>query len=196
MMWWSSMSTLEQVLFVLASSSTAIMIIFLIMLLLGFDTDEFDGIGTPDVDIDGINDDPITGIAGLKVLTLRGALVFLAIGSWTAFLLVSSIGIWWGLLIGMVVGVGAAFIQALAFRATLRLESAGNMDYSNAVDKAGTVYIRIPKQRTGKGKISMIIQDRLAEIDAVTDEKEDIMPKASITVVGLVDSSTVIVKSK
>lgn len=195
-MWWSSMSTLEQVLFVLASSSTAIMIIFLIMLLLGFDTDEFDGIGTPDVDIDGINDDPITGIAGLKVLTLRGALVFLAIGSWTAFLLVSSIGIWWGLLIGMVVGVGAAFIQALAFRATLRLESAGNMDYSNAVDKAGTVYIRIPKQRTGKGKISMIIQDRLAEIDAVTDEKEDIMPKASITVVGLVDSSTVIVKSK
>lgn len=190
------MSTLEQVLFVLASSSTAIMIIFLIMLLLGFDTDEFDGIGTPDVDIDGINDDPITGIAGLKVLTLRGALVFLAIGSWTAFLLVSSIGIWWGLLIGMVVGVGAAFIQALAFRATLRLESAGNMDYSNAVDKAGTVYIRIPKQRTGKGKISMIIQDRLAEIDAVTDEKEDIMPKASITVVGLVDSSTVIVKSK
>lgn len=195
-MWWSSMSTLEQVLFVLASSSTAIMIIFLIMLLLGFDTDEFDGIGTPDVDIDGINDDPITGIAGLKVLTLRGALVFLAMGSWTAFLLVSSIGIWWGLLIGMVVGVGAAFIQALAFRATLRLESAGNMDYSNAVDKAGTVYIRIPKQRTGKGKISMIIQDRLAEIDAVTDEKEDIMPNASITVVGLVDSSTVIVKSK
>lgn len=195
-MWWSSMSTLEQVLFVLASSSTAIMIIFLIMLLLGFDTDEFDGIGTPDVDVDGINDDPITGIAGLKVLTLRGALVFLALGSWTAFLLVGSIGIWWGLLIGIVVGVIAAFIQALAFRATLRLESAGNMDYSNAVDKSGTVYIRIPKQRFGKGKISIIIQDRLAEVDAVTDEKEDIMPNASVVVVGLIDSSTVIVKSK
>ncbi|HPG43213.1 MAG TPA: hypothetical protein PLJ98_05330, partial [Acholeplasmataceae bacterium] len=67
------MSALEQVLFVLASSSTAIMIIFLVMLLLGFDTDEFDGIGDPDVDFDGINDDPFTGIAGLKILTLRNA---------------------------------------------------------------------------------------------------------------------------
>lgn len=195
-MWWSSMSTLEQVLFVLASSSTAIMIIFLIMLLLGFDADEFDGISTPDVDIDGINDDPITGIAGLKVLTLRGALVFLAIGSWTAFLLVSSIGNWWGLLIGIVIGVGAAFVQALAFRATLRLESAGNIDYSNAIDKTGTVYLRIPKQKTGKGKVSIIIQDRLTEVDAVTDEIEDIMPNATIIVIGLLDSSTVIVKSK
>lgn len=190
------MSTLEQVLFVLASSSTAIMIIFLIMLLLGFDADEFDGISTPDVDIDGINDDPITGIAGLKVLTLRGALVFLAIGSWTAFLLVSSIGNWWGLLIGIVIGVGAAFVQALAFRATLRLESAGNIDYSNAIDKTGTVYLRIPKQKTGKGKVSIIIQDRLTEVDAVTDEIEDIMPNATIIVIGLLDSSTVIVKSK
>jgi tetrahydromethanopterin S-methyltransferase subunit D len=65
------MSTLEQVLFILASSSTAIMIIFLIMMLLGFDSDEFDGGDVPDMSSDGINDEPITGIAWLKILTLR-----------------------------------------------------------------------------------------------------------------------------
>lgn len=195
-MWWDSMSALEQVLFILASSSTVIMIIFLIMLLLGFDTDEFDGIGTPDVDIDGINDDPITGIAGLKILTLRGALVFLAIGAWTAFLLVSSLGVWIGLLIGVLVGVAASFVQALAFRATLKLESAGNIDYSNAIGKTGSVYLRIPKNQTGKGKVSVIIQDRLVEVDAVTNNHEDIMPKTTVEVIGLLDSATLIVKSK
>lgn len=195
-MWWDSMSTLEQVLFVLASSSTAVMIIFLVMLLLGFDTDEFDGVGTPDIDLDGINDDPFTGIAGLKILTLRNILVLLAIGSWTAFLLIENLGIWLGLIIGIVVGLLAAFLQALAFRATLKLESAGNIDYGNAIGKKGTVYLRIPQMRTGKGKISILIQERLSEVDAVTDETDDLMPKTSVEVVGLLDSATLIVKSK
>ncbi len=190
------MSALEQVLFILASSSTAIMIIFLVMLLLGFDTDEFDGIGSPDIDIDGINDDPITGIAGLKVLTLRGVLVFLAIGSWTAFLLVSSAGIWLGLVLGVIAGVIAAFIQALAFKAALKLESAGNIDYMNAVGKTGAVYLRIPKNRQGKGKVSMVIQDRLTEVDAVTEENQDLLPNQTIIVVSLLDATTLIVKSK
>ncbi len=195
-MWWSTMSTLEQVLFVLASSSTAVMIIFLILMLLGFDTDEFDGADIPDMDVDGINDDPLTGIAGLKVLTLRGALVFLAIGSWTAFLLIGSLDIWLALVLGIVAGIIAAYVQALAFRATLKLESAGNMNYENAVGKTGTVYLRIPKNRSGKGKISLIIQDRLVEVDAVTEEAEDLMPKTTVEVVRLLDSATLIVKSK
>lgn len=195
-MWWSTMSTLEQVLFILASSSTAIMIIFLIMMLLGFDSDEFDSGDVPDLDADGINDEPLTGIAGLKVLTLRGALVFFAIGSWTSYLLVSSLGVLWGLLIGVVVGVIAAYIQALAFRATLRLESSGNIDYNNAIGKIGSVYLRIPKKRLGKGKVSIIIQDRLTEVDAVTDHEDDLLPKASVEVVGLLDATTLIVKSK
>jgi membrane protein implicated in regulation of membrane protease activity len=190
------MSTLEQVLFVLASSSTAVMIIFLILMLLGFDTDEFDGADIPDMDVDGINDDPLTGIAGLKVLTLRGALVFLAIGSWTAFLLIGSLDIWLALVLGIVAGIIAAYVQALAFRATLKLESAGNMNYENAVGKTGTVYLRIPKNRSGKGKISLIIQDRLVEVDAVTEEAEDLMPKTTVEVVRLLDSATLIVKSK
>jgi len=195
-MWWSTMSTLEQVLFILASSSTAIMIIFLIMMLLGFDSDEFDSGDIPDLDADGINDEPLTGIAGLKVLTLRGALVFFAIGSWTSYLLVSSLGVLWGLFIGVVVGVIAAYIQALAFRATLRLESSGNIDYNNAIGKIGSVYLRIPKKRLGKGKVSIIIQDRLTEVDAVTDQEDDLLPKASVEVVGLLDATTLIVKSK
>ena len=195
-MWWSTMSTLEQVLFILASSSTAIMIIFLIMMLLGFDSDEFDSGDVPDLNADGINDEPLTGIAGLKVLTLRGALVFFAIGSWTSYLLVSSLGVLWGLFIGVVVGVIAAYIQALAFRATLRLESSGNIDYNNAIGKIGSVYLRIPKKRLGKGKVSIIIQDRLTEVDAVTDQEDDLLPKASVEVVGLLDATTLIVKSK
>jgi hypothetical protein len=99
-------------------------------------------------------------------------------------------------LIGLVAGVIATYIQALAFRATLRLESSGNIDYNNAIGKMGTVYLRVPKKRTGKGKISMIVQDRLVEVDAITDQDIDLLPKSSVEVIGLLDSTTLIVKSK
>jgi membrane protein implicated in regulation of membrane protease activity len=195
-MWWESMTLLQQILFVLASSATAIMIIFLIMMLLGFETDEFDGSDVPDLTGDSINDDPLTGIAGLKVLTLRGILVLVSIGGWTAYLLVESLMPWLAILIGIVVGIVAAYLQALAFRATLRLESEGNLDYKNAIGLHGTVYMRVPKNKIGKGKVTVNIQDRLVEIDAITDEEQDILPKTSVIVTGLEDPTTIIVKTK
>ncbi len=195
-MWWESMTLLQQILFVLASSATAIMIIFLIMMLLGFETDEFDGGDVPDLTGDSINDDPLTGIAGLKVLTLRGILVLVSIGGWTAYLLVETLLPWLAILIGVIVGVVAAYLQALAFRATLRLESEGNLDYKNAIGLHGTVYMRVPKSKTGKGKVTVNIQDRLIEIDAITEEESDILPKTSVIVSGLEDPTTIIVKTK
>lgn len=195
-MWWESMTLLQQILFVLASSATAIMIIFLIMMLLGFETDEFDGGDVPELTGDSINDDPITGIAGLKVLTLRGILVLVSIGGWTAYLLVDTLSPWLAILIGVLVGIVAAYLQALAFRATLRLESEGNLDYKNAVGLHGTVYMRVPKNKNGKGKVTVNIQDRLVEIDAITEEEQDILPKTSVLVCGLEDPTTIIVKTK
>lgn len=195
-MWWESLSVFQQVMFIIAVSASGVMVIFLILMLFGIDGSEYDGVDIPDVDIDFTNDEPLSSIAGLKILTVRGALVFLSIGAWVAYLFVSLVGPIFASLIGIAFGIAAAYLQALAFKATLKLESEGNIDYHHAIGKIATVYMRIPRSKTGKGKVSIIIQERLAEIDAVTAEDHDLMPKTNVEVIGMEDQNTLIVKSK
>lgn len=194
-MWWESLSVFQQVMFVIAVSSTAVMLIFLVLMLIGIDGTDFDGVDAPDLDIDLLNDEPLSGIGGLRILTLRGILAFLSIGAWSAYLLVDVMRPIFASFIGIVLGLIAAYLQALAYRAMMKLESSGNIDYKNAIGKTGTVYMRVPKKNSGKGKITLVIQERYAEIDAVTEEEEDILPKTSIVVIGLLDPTTLIIKT-
>jgi len=194
-MWWESLTSFQQILFVIAVSSTAVMLIFLVLMLIGVDGADFDGVDTPDLDVDFLNDEPLSGIGGLRILTLKGILAFLSIGAWTAYLFADVLGPIFASLIGVVLGFVAAYLQALAYRAMMKLESSGNIDYNNAVGKTGTVYMRVPKLKSGKGKITLVIQERYAEIDAVTEEEEDILPKTSIVVIGLIDPTTLIIKT-
>jgi len=194
-MWWESLSSFQQVMFVVAVSSTAVMLIFLILSLIGMDGADYDGAGDAG-GIDFLNDEPLSGIAGLKIFTIRGVLVFLSLGAWAAYLLFGVMHIVFVILIAIVVGFIAAFLQALAFKSMMKLESVGNIDYKNAIGKTGTVYMRIPKSKTGRGKITVVLQERYAEVEAVTDETSDLMPKSLVEVVGLENSTTVIVKKK
>lgn len=196
-MWWQSLSSYQQVMFIIAVSATAVMVVFLILMLIGMDNTDFDGVtdGLED-GLDLLNDEPLTGIAGLKILTVRGVLVFLSIGAWTAFLFENFLSFFWASLFGVILGLIAMYLQALAFRAMMKLESIGNMNYENAIGKTGTVYIRIPKEKSGKGKINVVIQETYAEVDAMTESNEDLMPKTVVEVVGLENPTTVIVKKK
>ncbi len=195
-MWWESLSVFQQVMFIIAVSASGVMVIFLILMLFGIDGAEYDGVDIPDMDIDLSNDEPLSSIAGLRILSVRGVLVFLSIGAWVAYLLAPVVGPIFGTVFGVILGVAAAYLQALAFKTAMKLESEGNLDYHHAIGKMATVYMRIPKSKSGKGKVTIIIQERLAEIDAMTDEKEDLLPKSTVEVIGMEDQNTLIVRSK
>jgi hypothetical protein len=193
-MWWQSLSLFEQITFSVALAASGIIFIFLILMVFGIDGSDYDGDFGAEMDF--INDEPLTGISGLRILTVRGVLVFIAIGCWLGFILFKPTGPLFAVLIGALGGVIAAYLQALAFRASLKLESSGNIDYRNAIGKEGTVYLRIPKSRSGKGKVTVVIQERFTEVDAVTDELEDLLPKSLVEITGLEDNLTVQVKKK
>ncbi len=193
-MWWDALSTFQQVMFVIAVTSTAIMLIFLVLMIIGIDDADFDGGDAFEGDLGYLNDEPLTGIAGLKIFTIKGVLVFLSLGAWTAYLLDGVLHIAFVIVLALIIGFIGAFLQALAFRAMMKLESSGNINYENAIGKTGTVYITIPKEKKGKGKITMVVQDRFAEIDAITNDLEELLPKTHVEIIGLEDSTTVIVK--
>jgi membrane protein implicated in regulation of membrane protease activity len=193
--WWEQLSSFQQGMFIVAVSASFVMLIFLILMLIGIEGTDFDGVDDMS-DIDFLNDEPFTGIGGLKILTIRGILAFISMGAWTAYVLVNWMHPLWASAIGVVVGAISAYLLALAFRATYKLESSGNLDYVNAVGQFGTVYIRVPKSKSGKGKITLTIQERYIEVDAMTEFDQDLLPKSIVEVVSIEDTTTLIVKPK
>ncbi len=195
-MWWESLSGFQQTMFVIAVTASAVMLIFVFLMLIGMDHSDFDGIDAPDISVDSINDEPFSAVGGFRVLSVRSFLAFVSIGAWAAFLSAKSMDILWAVLLGILFGSIAAVLVAWAFKALYRLESSGNLVYENSIGKLGTVYMRIPKQKSGKGKVTLVVQERLIEADAITDEDQDIMPKTQIEVIDVVDTTTLVVKTK
>lgn len=193
-MWWNNLSNFQQVSFVVAVTASVIMLIFLLLMIIGVDDTDFDGIDGPDIDV--INDEPLIGFSGLRILTLRGILVLISMGAWTSFLLEPIMHWAFAVIIGVLVGIVSALLVALAFKASLKLESIGNLDYKNAIGKDATVYIRVPKNRTGKGKITFNMQERFVEVDAITEDLEDLMPKTSVVILDVIDETTLKVTHK
>ena len=94
--------------------------------------------------------------------------------------------------IGAVVGVAAAVGVAAVMRGMQRLEGDQTFRLSNAVGQSGDVYLSIPGQKSGTGKIHITIQERLMELDAITTEGE-IPTGARVLVIDSIAPATVIV---
>jgi uncharacterized membrane protein YedE/YeeE len=120
----------------------------------------------------------------------------LSVGGWVIYIIAPLMHVVLALLIGVASGLLASFLQALAFKAALKLESTGNFDYERAIGKTASVYIRIPKERLGKGKVMLNLEDRFIEVDAITDEGSDLMSKTMVDIIGLENNTTVVVREK
>lgn len=57
-MWWESLNSFQQIMFIIAVTTSAVMVIFIVLMFIGMDGSDFDGIDSPDMDVDIINDEP------------------------------------------------------------------------------------------------------------------------------------------
>jgi len=87
-------------------------------------------------------------------------------------------------------GIAAITVVAFTMRSLHRLKAEGNVRIDRAVGKNGTVYLSIPGKRSGVGKVTLHLQNRTMEYQAVT--AQDALPTgAKIVVVGVVGPDTV-----
>ena len=89
-------------------------------------------------------------------------------------------------------GLGAAVAVAAIVKTFGRLERDGTMSLGTAVGTTGTVYLSIPGQRSGVGKVHLTVQNRLVECPAVTSD-EPLPTGASVLVIDLEGRDTVVV---
>ncbi len=155
--------------------------------------------GAADVpDAAGTNDThPNFGGSGLHLFTLQGLVAFFAVFGWAGLLMLKAdVQPVASVVLAIVCGFVAMVLIALLMRSMLRLQSDGTLDIRNALGKSGTVYLPIHEKRSQSGKVSLMVQDRLVEMDAVTDGDEVIPTGAEVTVVGISNGNTLVVKRK
>lgn len=186
---WVSLSLLAKILFCTGLASTMVLLIQIILLIIGFsagsvgDIDGFDADGDVDVDGDGIG-----------WFTVKGLVAFFALGSWTGFAMdVSGCHEALSLSIGVVVGVIALIGVALLYKALNKLQSNGVLNLENAIGKDAEVYLTIPANNGGVGKVTLTVQDRFIEADARTN-KDTALPTGSMVKVVSVVNGVLIVE--
>lgn len=156
---------------------------------------QFDVNAASDFDPDTSGGD-INDTSGLSLFTIRGIVAFFSVGGWTGLVLSKYTSSYIAIPIAFIAGTAALVGIALLFKYAMRFQDKGNIDIKNAIGKVGSVYLTIPANKTGKGKINVMVQERFVELDAVTDNNQPILTWSIIEVAGIIDQQTVLVNKQ
>ena len=194
--WWTSLDLFMKILWCIAIATSLTFIIQSILTFVGVDSDTDLG-GGIDTDLGGgmdMNPD-FVGDSSMNLFTVRNLVnVFLGF-SWTAILMQGKFrSEALVLLLAFFVGAVLVTVVMLMFKWLAGMQQSGNIDvYKSAVGCQGKVYLTIPGERKGTGKVQIVINESVREYDAVTD-CDTITTGAQIKVVEVIDSSTLLVE--
>jgi len=195
MEWWIGIGLVGQIYALIAIPATLVLVIQTILLIFGIGGDDIDADGV-DLNGNGVGDTPGDGgESGLAVFSIRGLMAMAAIGGWSGLVMHSSgfalpVTILLSVAIGFLALVGMAYIMKLAGK----LQDNGNIDLGYAVGKVGTVYIPIPAEMPGSGKINVTVQERFLEVGAVTACERKLTTGESVRIVGTDETGLVVVE--
>ena len=205
--WWNSLEPAMKVLWAVTLSASLVFVIQTVMTFLGaagdsdfdinsdFDTDAPGDLADGSVDVGADVSEAAHPSTGMNLLTFRNFVNFLIGFGWTAILLRNSIpatGL--RMLIAILVGVALVVLVMLLFKWLTDMQQSGNINvYKSAVGCEGTVYLTVPGERAGEGKIQITINNAVREYAAVTDGPT-LKTGSRIRVVEVVSANTLLVE--
>ncbi len=190
--WWDSLDLLMKVLWGITLSASLIFVIQSIMTFVGLGgEDGFDGDFSTDFDdLSTLEADP-----GMNLYTFRNLVNFLLGFGWTAILLRDRIAsVAWLMVLAVLVGIALVAVVMYLFKWLNGMQQSGNIDvFRSAVGCQGRVYLTIPAERKGEGKVQITINGSVREYNAVTDG-DAIKTGTPIQVVEVLNSNTLAVE--
>lgn len=178
--WWAGKVLFEQIFWICAIPATLVLVILLITTFIGGDIDaELDGI---DAEIDA------DAGAGFQFFTFKNLVGFFTIFGWvgigctqSGFEPVPTI------IIAGICGLIMMTAMATIFYLMSRLVEDGSMVITNAIGRMGQVYMRIPANGEGMGKVQINIQGSVRELDAIAGENQELSTGTVVKVVEIID---------
>ena len=132
----------------------------------------------------------------LRLFTMRGMVAFFAIGGWSGLIaLQRNVNLFVAFGMAFAAGAAGAYVVAKVLQVFLRLQDKGNVDLENAIGMRAEVYLRIPAKAAHPGKITLILQERFVEVNAITKGEEELARGRIVRIVGMQDDDTLIVRA-
>lgn len=186
--WWTSLSTAMQVLWAITLSASLIFVIQTVMTFLG--------LGDHDADFDlDTSDGSFDADPSMNLLTFRNLVNFCLGFGWTAVLMhekIQSNALL--IIVSVIVGILLVTVVMWIFKWLSGMQQTGNIDvHKSAVGCEGKVYLTIPGDRKGEGKVQITINNAVREYDAVTDG-ETIPTGKAIKVTEVINDYTLLVE--
>ena len=163
--WWEPLNNAEKVFWAIALIFSVLFLIQFVLSLIGldFDTDA-------DADFGGDMEAGTHFDTGFSVLSVRSIIAFFTFFGWTGVLVMNAGGAsWLAITLAFSAGTVAMLIVAYMMYLFYKMSESGTVDLKNAILKNGEVYIPIPANKNGQGKIHIKISGAIKELDAVTD---------------------------
>jgi hypothetical protein len=186
--------TFDYVLWFIAAPATVVYGAQIIMSLIGLDTEDgLDGDFDGDVETDSADEG-----GSFPVFTFRNALAFLVGLGWGGLaLLDSGYSETMTIVIGSLIGLGFAILQTSLFYLMYKFNAPNKPEIFSAVGLDGKVYLKIPKNGDGLGKVQLTHNETLKTVNALTYGQQNIGKGRLVTVIEVDGDNLVVVpKSK
>lgn len=189
---WTQVGLFEQVFWVVTIPATVVFLILLALTIFGGEADTGVDVHT---DVDG-------GIADgdsipFQFLSLKNIVAFFAVFGWSGVGFIhAGLASWLVILLATICGLLMMVLMATLFYLMSKLAESGTLRMKNAVGKLGEVYLVIPANRGGMGKVQLNVQGSLRTLDAITDDLEKIPTSSIIQVLDVIDDQILLVKKQ
>ncbi|NUM50491.1 MAG: hypothetical protein HUU48_05190 [Flavobacteriales bacterium] len=184
--WWNSLGGMQQVYW---SFAVPFSLIFILQTLITFISGDGDAsTGHADELVEG--DDGM----GFHFFTLKNMVAFFTIFGWVGLACIEGgLGNFITIFISVFAGLVMMFIMASIFYFMSKLAYSGTLKMKNALHQIGEVYLTIPSSRKGFGKIQITVQGSVHELDAMTDDEEDLKNGTLIKVIEIINNQILLV---
>lgn len=181
--WLVEVLDFESIYWYLAIPFTVLLVLQLIATFLGFGGDDGD---------DGGDD----GDPSFKVFTIKNFITFFAVFGWSGITF-SQTGLrqFTVIVISTLLGIIVLLIVSALFYFITKLTDNGTMNIQRAVGVTGEVYLPIPANRNGVGKVNVTFQGSFRELEAMTDSDKK-LPRGTIVVVKDVINNSILLVEK
>lgn len=188
--WWDALTLANKFLYGITYAATLVFVIQSVMTFIGADSGTDFDLET-DADASGFDGD-----SGMNLYTFRNLINFLMGCGWSAILLKDSIPNRTLLItVSVLIGLGLVAIIMLMFKWLSGMQQSGTIDVTKStLGRTVSVYLAIPSERKGKGKVQISINGSLHEFDAITDGDE-IPTGSSAVVLEVMQDETLLVES-
>ena len=152
------------------------------------------GDGGMDADVDAVDIDHGDTGEAFRVLSIQSIAAFVMGFGWgsLAAYRAGGYGMTASAFVGILVGAAACWLLGLLLKLLHDMQASGTVSIDSAVGLEGSVYATIPANRSGRGQVTVVIDQRQRTYNAVT-EGEPLPTQTRVRVLKVNDDNTITV---